>query len=278
MFVVTGASGHMGGLLAAELAARGESMRLVVRDPSRAPELPGAEVAVADYGDPASLDGALHEGDHVFMVSMHEGPERRIELHRSFVEAAARRRVAHVTYVSCVNAGPDATFSHARSHGATEALLAEHGVPFTAIRNGMYADDILGWFDPDGVAREPGGEARMSFSYRPELVLAVAVTLTEPGHEGKVYDVTTPESVSLGELAAIASEVTGKPYRYEPIGDEEWDARWRAQGRTGWELEAGHTSFEALRRGEFDVVTDDYRSLTGREPLSIAEILARLSS
>ncbi len=276
MIVVTGASGHVGGLLARELAASGESMRLLVRDPARAPQLPGAEIVEADYGDPASLDAALQEGDRVFMVSMHEGPVRRMELHHSFIVAAARNRVAHVVYLSFLSAGPDAAFIHARTHGATEQALEEAGLVWTAIRNSMYADDIPGWFDPDGVAREAGADGRMSFTYRPELARAIAVTLREPGHEG-IFNVTTPESVTLGELAALAAQVTGKPYRYEPAGDEDWIERWRGLGRDGWELEGGLTSYEALRKGELDVVTDDYRRLTGEDPLTIAELLERLA-
>jgi hypothetical protein len=56
-----------------------------------------------------------------------------------------------------------------------------------------------------------------------------------------------------------------------------WDERWRAIGRTGWELEGGFTTYAALRAGELDVVTDDYRRLTGNDPLTIGEIIARLS-
>ena len=80
---------------------------------------------------------------------------------------------------------------------------------FTAIRNSMYADDIPGWFDAEGVNTVPGGDGRMSFSYRPELARAIAVTLTEPGHEGKVYDIVTPQAVSMRELAEIAWAVSG---------------------------------------------------------------------
>jgi uncharacterized protein YbjT (DUF2867 family) len=275
MIVVTGSTGYVGRLVAEELAARGEPMRLLVRDPSRAPEVPGAEVVGADYGDADSLSRALEPGDSVFMVSVHEGPARRILLHRSFVEAAARLGVGHVVYLSFLNAGPGARFLHARSHGATEEMLAESGVPFTSIRNGMYADGIPGWFDPDGVAREPGGDGRISFSYRPELARAIAVTLTEPGHEGKVYDIVTPPPVTMAELAAVAAEVTGRPYRHEAASDEQWDARWRALGRTGWELEAGHTTYEALRAGEFDVSSDDYERITGVAPLSVAGVIER---
>ena len=274
MIVVTGSTGHVGRLVAEQLAERGEAMRLVVRDAAGAPQLAGAEVVVADYGRPDELAAALNEGDRVFMVSVHEGPARRVPLHRSFIEAAARRGVAHIVYLSFVNAGPEAAFIHARSHGETEAMLAASGVPWTSIRNGMYADHIPGWFDPDGVLREAGADARMSFSYRAELAKAIAVTLTAPGHEGRIYDITTPESVSLAELARIASEVTGRQYSYEPATDEAWDARWRDLGRAGWELESGHSSYEALRVGELDVVTDDFRELTGFAPLSIAEIVA----
>ena len=273
MIAVTGATGHVGRLVAEELARREEPMRLLVRDPGRAPDLPGAEVVAADYGDPDSIAAALDPGDRVFMVSLHEGPARRVPLHRSFVEAAAARGVAFVVYLSFVNAGPDAIFLHARSHGATEALLAESGVPFTAMRNGMYADDVAGWFDSDGVAREPVGDGRISFSHRPELAEAIAVALTEPGHEGRVYDVVG-EPVSLVELARIASEVTGAEYRYEPSPAEDWVERWRARGAEDWAVEAGLTTFEAQAAGEFDVVSDDFRALTGRAPLTIGEVMA----
>jgi NAD(P)H dehydrogenase (quinone) len=275
MIVVTGATGHVGGLVARELEQRGEPMRLAVHDLSRTPKIDGADVVRADYGDPASLDDALHEGDRVFMVSMHRGPDERLRLHRGFVEAAARQRVGYVVYLSFVAAGPDAIFLHARSHGATEQMLRDADLPFTSIRNGMYADDIPGWFDAEGINRSPGGIGHMSFSYRPELAEVIAVALTEPGHEGRIYDVTTPESVTLGELAGIASDVTGDDYRYEPEDDDWWEARWRAKGKADWGIEAGLTSFEALRRGEFDVVTNDYRAVTGRDPLSIAQIIER---
>jgi uncharacterized protein YbjT (DUF2867 family) len=277
MFVVTGSTGYVGRLVAAELAARGVEQRLLVRDPIRAPELPGAEVVAADYGDPASLRAALHEGDRVFMVSLHEGPAERVPHHRSFIDAAAAAGVAHVVYLSFVAAGPDAIFLHARSHGETEQMLAAAGLSHTAIRNNMYADDIPGWFDAEGLNTVPGDNGRMSFSYRPELARAIAITLTEPGHEGKVYDIVTPQSVSMRELAEIAWAVSGANYRYAPTSDAEWEARWRARGKEEWAIAAGLSSYAALRAGELDVVTGDYKALTGEDPLSVSDITALLA-
>jgi uncharacterized protein YbjT (DUF2867 family) len=277
MIVVTGSTGRVGGLVARRLESGGHPMRLLVRDPNRAPTVHGAQVQAAEYGDPEALAKGLQKGDRVFMVSLWIGGDTRLDLHRSFIEAAARAEVAYLIYLSFVNAGPKAVFSHAREHGATEEMLRASGVPWTSIRNSMYADDIPGWFDPDGVAREPGDDARMSFSYRPELADVIAAALTEPGHEGRIYNITTPDSASMRELAQIASKVTGEEYRYEPISDEEWIKRWKAQGRPDWALEAGLTSYEALRAGELDVVSDDYKKVSGRKAATIAEVIAELA-
>ena len=277
MLVVTGSTGHVGRLVAGELSTRGVRQRLLVRDPVRAPDIAGAEIAMADYGDPRSIADALEPDDRVFMVSLHEGPDQRVPHHRAFIDAAAAAGVAHMVYLSFIAAGPDAIFLHARSHGETERMLAESGVPWTAIRNSMYADDIPGWFDSDGLNTVPAGEGRMSFSYRPELARAIAVALTEPGPEGKTYDIVTPQSVSMRELAEIAWAVTGQNYRYAPTSDAWWEERWRARGKEPWEIEAGLTSYAALRAGEFDVTSDDYRNLTGEDPLSVSDIAGLLA-
>ena len=41
--------------------------------------------------------------------------------------------------------------------------------------------------------------ARMSFSYRPDIAKVIAHVLTTREHEENIYNVTTPESVSLSE-------------------------------------------------------------------------------
>jgi nucleoside-diphosphate-sugar epimerase len=47
MILIPGATGAAGSRVARLLSERGQGLRLLVRDPSRAPKLPGAEIAPA---------------------------------------------------------------------------------------------------------------------------------------------------------------------------------------------------------------------------------------
>ena len=208
------------------------------------------------------------------MVAMHSSVEDRTRQHRAFVDAAVTARVGQLVYLSCLGAGPDAVFLHGRSHGATETMVGESGLPFTIVRMSMWTDDIPNWFDPDGVIRAPTGDGRISFTYRPEIASVIAATLTEEGHEGKVYDVTGPASVSMPELAALAAEITGDDYRCEPLERDAWAAKRIEMGRPAWAVEAGLSSWDALHAGEFDVVSDTVRELTGAEPITVADWIA----
>ena len=247
---------------------------MVVRDPERAPDLPVADVAVASYDDPESLGRALEPGDRVFMVSMHLAYDSRLELHRAFIDEAVRQRVGHLVYLSFIGAGADASFSHARSHGATEEMLRNSGLPWSAVRNAMYGDEIASWFDPDGRITGSGGDGRISFSYRPELGKAIALLLADEAHDDRpLVTITTPDAVSLAGLASLASDLTGDDYRYEPLDREDWIAYRRSVGRPEWSIEAGITYYDGVARGEADVVSRDYEELTGTQALTVRELL-----
>src|SRR4051794_28723236 len=134
MIVVSGATGRLGGRIARRLAGAGVVQRLLVRDPARAPQLPGAEVVVAEYGDPAAVRAALAGADAVLMVSASESPDR-VDRHRSFVDAAAAAGVGQIVYTSFVGAAPDSVFTLARDHWATEEHVRASGVPATFLRD-----------------------------------------------------------------------------------------------------------------------------------------------
>lgn len=79
--------------------------------------------------------------------------------------------------------------------------------------------------------------------------------------------------MSLSELAALATDVTGEPYRYEPLARDDWVSYRRSLGRPDWAIEAGITYYDGVARGEADVVSNDYHELTGRSATPIGELI-----
>jgi uncharacterized protein YbjT (DUF2867 family) len=197
------------------------------------------------------------------MVSVHEAVEQRIAAHRSFITAAAEVGVGLVAYLSIVNPSPTAAFHHGRSHYATEQMLLESGLPYAFLRMNLFLDDLPLWFDPDGVCRGPGGDGRVSLISREDTAAVSAGVLVGPGYEGEALDLTGEESHSLGELAALCSEILDRPLRYEPRTREAWIASRLAAGVPEWDANVGIGSYEALLGGEFDVTSDVVRRVTG---------------
>ena len=261
--VVTGASGKVGRMIASQLAENVVPQTLLVRDAARAPALPGADIVVADFSDGASVRAALQPGDRVFMVSVHEAVEARIAAHRSFIDAAADVGVGLLAYLSIVNPSPTAAFHHGRSHEATERMILASGVPCTFLRMNLFLDDLPLWFDPDGVCRGPGGDGRVALISREDVAAVSAGVLVGPGYEGEALDVTGEESHSLGELAALCSEVLDRPFRYQPGTREAWLESRISAGVAPWDANIGVGSYEALLGGEFDITSQVVRRVTG---------------
>jgi uncharacterized protein YbjT (DUF2867 family) len=272
---VTGATGRLGGRVARLLTEAGVAQLLLVRDPSRAPRLQGAEVVHASYGDRETVRRALAGVSTVFMVSAAETPDR-VALHRSFVDAAADAGVAHLVYTSFYGAGPEATFTLARDHWATEEHLRAGATAFTVLRDNLYADFVPALVAADGAIRGPGGDGRVSFVAQDDIAdAATAVLLDRSPGTGRTYDLTGPEDLTLADAAAVLTEVTGRHVRYEPETLEQAYASRAGYGAPPWQVDAWVSTYTAIACGELAGVSTAIADLTGHPPTSLAEVLGR---
>ncbi len=240
--------------------------RLLVRDPARAPQLPGAEVVQADYRDPESVREALYPGDRVFMVATHQGVEDRIESHRSFIQAASDVGVGLVAYLSMVGASRDSKFPHSWSHRATEEMLEAAPVPHAFLRMNLFLDELPLWFDADGVCRGPAGDGRVALISRADVGAVAAAVLASDGYQGETLDLSGDEAPTIAEFAAVCSELTGRALRYAPGTRADYIASRLAQGRKPWDAEAGAGSYLAVAAGELGEPSDVVQRIVGREP------------
>lgn len=274
---VTGATGQLGGRVARRLAAAGVPQRLLVRDPERAPRLPGADVVRAPFGDGAAVRQALaglNGGlDTVLMVSASETADR-VDQHRTFIDAAAAAGVGHLVYVSFYGAAPDATFTLARDHWATEQHIRASGVPFTSLRDNLYADFLPQMVGADGVIRGPAGDGRAAVVAQDDIADAVVAVLRDPGaHAGRVYELTGPQALTLAEVAAVITTVTGRPVSYVPETIEEAYASRASYGAPDWQLDAWVSTYTAIADGSLGTVTTAISELTGHPATQLEQVL-----
>jgi NAD(P)H dehydrogenase (quinone) len=271
VLAVTGSTGNIGGRVARLLSAAGVRQRLVVRDPGRAPVLAGATVVQARYHDGEAARRALDGVDTLFMVSGSEAVDR-VDQHRTFVDAAAAAGVGRILYLSFSGAAPDATFTLARDHGATEGHIRASGMRYTFLRDNMYADFMPYLVGADGVIRGPAGHGRVAAVAQDDVAeVAVAVLRQPDAHEGATYDLTGPEALTLAEIAAIL----GPRVRYQPETVEEAYASRAKYGAPDWQIDAWVSTYTAIAAGELAGVTDTVERITGHRPLTLAEVLGR---
>ncbi len=279
LIVVTGASGRIGRRLAARLAAEGAHQRLVVRSPDRAPALPGTETEVAlspGYTDVPSMRAAFAGARTVFLVSGRESADRVTE-HRAAVDAAVDAGVERVVYLSFMGAAPDATFTFARDHWATEEHIRASGLRFTFLRDCLYHDAVVHFVGDDGVIRGPAGHGRVAAVAHDDVAdVATSVLLDARAHahDGQAYDVTGPTAYTLTEAAQVLSTATGREITYVPETLDEAYASRERFGAEPWEVEGWVSSYAAIATGELERTAPTVRRLSGRPAQSLQEWLS----
>jgi NAD(P)H dehydrogenase (quinone) len=275
LIVVSGATGRLGGRIARRLSSAGVAQRLLVRDPGRAPDLPAAEVVQAEYADPAALRRALDGAGTVLMVSASETLDR-VDRHRNFVDAAAAAGVPHLVYTSFVAAAPDAVFTLARDHWATEEHIRASGLPFTFLRDNLYADFVEFMVGDDGVIRGPAGDGRAALVTQDDIADAAVAVLRDPAsHVGRTYDLTGPEALSFGEIAATVTVATGRSVSYHDETLPEAYASRASYGAPDWQVDAWVSTYTSVAADELSAVSTAVEELTGHPATSLAALLGR---
>lgn len=265
---VTGATGFVGGLVAERLADQGANLRLIVRDPAGAPKIAGVDLATAsDYSATDEMKAALEGTDTLFFVSGRES-EDRLESHYSLIDAAVAAGVSRVVYTSFCGAAPNATFTLARDHYATEQAIRQSGLGFVFQRQNLYADLLPLLAGTDGIIRGPAGDGRFAPVTRSDVADVAVRLLTDDSRDGEIFNITGPERVSLRHIANRLTALTGKLFEYQQESEEDAYASRAHYGAPEWQVAAWVSTYLAIAEGELDIVTESTKNLTGHDPES----------
>ena len=221
MILVTGATGNIGSEVLAQLVKRGDKVRVLARDPAKLSAYAGKiEVVKGDLSKPETLDAAFTGVEKAFLLcSAGDLPT----MMGNATDAAKKAGVKHIVMLSSASVRDEKPTQIGRWHIEGEAKVKASGIAWTMLQPGAFASNTLQWADSikaSGAVYLPWGDGKTT-PIDPHDIADVAVkVLTEPGHEGKSYELSGPESLSTAEQVAKISAAIGKPVKYVDVPPE----------------------------------------------------------
>ena len=271
-YLITGATGNVGGRVVDGLLARGERPRVFVRQADRARSRFGdrVDIAVGDLADRNSLSRALDGADVLFLVNSGSDLAVRDEAAAQVSRTAGVKRLVKLSSLGARASSGRAT-AVALWHAQGEAAIRASGIPFTFIQSVGFMSNALAWarsIKAEGIVRASAGEGRIAMIH-PDDVAAVAIeAMSKSTHEGRALAVTGPEALTYAQMTAKIGASIGRDLRFEPISDETALERLLSGGMPAEVANALVTLWREVRGGLVDVVTDTVEQVTGRKPIT----------
>lgn len=227
--LVTGATGQVGRHVVEQLAAAGEQVRAMTRNPAGAAVPAGVEVVRGDLLEPASVAAALDGVNRMYLF-----PEpRTADAVVSAAKAAGVRRIVTLSS-GAVTGGFDTDFQF-----PVEQAVEASGCEWTHLRPGEFASNALRLWGPsiraERVVRYILPEQPGVPIHEADVAAVAVVALIEDGHAGTAYDMTGPEKITTVDQVRAIGAALGEEIRFEEVTPER--AREILERQGGWAAE-----------------------------------------
>jgi uncharacterized protein YbjT (DUF2867 family) len=271
MYVIAGASGHTGAVVANTLLAQHLPVRVIVRtaEKGEAWKKKGAEVALADLTDTAALKQALTGATGAYFLippnfaatDLGANARKHLTALKSALEGSS---VKHVVFLSSVGAQQPAGTGPVVTLNLAERELGTLPVPFTFLRAGYFMENLLSNMHPmkeQGVLPAlNGADLPLNMIATADIGAEAASLLRAGPFAPRVVELAGPKDRSFNQAAAVFSAALGKPVKAVVVPAEGRLAALTGAGLPpvwaqayvdmGNALDSGHMSFEgAPRRG-----------------------------
>jgi uncharacterized protein YbjT (DUF2867 family) len=279
LILVIGGRSKIGTALIADLLDRGEQVRVLARS-SEPGGAPAAETVTGDLADEGTLVTAMDGVEKMFLLSSPH-PDA-VRWHRNAIDAASRTQVQLVVRSSILGADRETAAEFIGAHTDSDRYLQASGLPYVIVRPNLFLQNIpestIPSIDGSGNLYADAGLARLSMVDTRDVAAVAAAVLTGPGHAGQSYDVTGPEALSYGDVAAKLAKALGRDINYVDVPDDAVRQALLGAGLNEWFAGALVGLYQDYRRSGPDgyaaQVTDTVPRLTGHPARSLDDLLA----
>jgi uncharacterized protein YbjT (DUF2867 family) len=272
-----GPTGTVGSQLLKQLAVAGHRPRALVRNSDKARVVASlADPVIGDLSQPESLAAAFNGAERVFVLAP---PTPELEtLERNAFDAAIAAGARRIVFLSNYGAAEFDDEAHFHVHGKHERRLASLGVDWTVLRPTRfmnYTPFVWSSIVQCGLLIEADGAGAMTVIDPADIAAVALKALTENGHEGRSYELTSEDSFTTAELARTLSRVLRRDIAIFKGGD--LDALRAALIESGAPAEYAPIMavyFKKVAAGFFKT-TDAVAKVLGRAPRSYADWLGQ---
>ena len=272
--LVTGATGHVGGLVVDALVERGVRPRVLVRDVARAPRL-DVDVFVGDFTDPSTLTGALEGVDAAFLVSPADPQQRALQ--SGFARAAAAVGSPHIVKLSGLGTTLDSYVASGRWHAETEQDIRDLGLPFTFLQPYFFMQNLAAQVrsaDEHRVVRSASPDAKIAMVDTRDIAeVAAAALMGEPTLRNEAVVPTAEKAVTMREVAGLLAEALDAPVEVVTQTEAESRAAFERAGMPPWRQDNLLQFNRAFAEGLGATVTDVVLRVTGNRPRSVEDFI-----
>ena len=219
MFLVTGATGNVGGELVRLLARTHQGVRALTRDPASA-ELPATIEAVpGDLNVARTLRPALAGARGVFLLPGYpDMPAILTEIRAAGVE--------HVVLLSGSSAASGDMSNAISAYMIRSEEAAKYsGVPWTILRPSGFMSNALRWIPQlraGDVVREPFADASVAVIDPADIAAVAAAVFRSPRpHKGQTYELSGPDALLPGDRLRLLGAVLRRNLRLEALPHDE---------------------------------------------------------
>lgn len=260
--LVTGARGNVGRLVTEQLLAAGAAVRTA--------DLTDADVRF-DFTDPSTW--SAFDGCPVMFLMR---PPALSNIARDMVpalEAAKAAGVRHIVLLSLQGAEHNKVVPHAK----IETWLQQSGLAWTMVRPSFFMENLSTTHASDIRDRDclmvPAGKGRTSFVAASDVAAVATAALLDPTHfRNTAWTPTGPAALTYDEVAAILTDVLGRPIRYGRPGALRYLRH--ATKALGLPLPMALVTtaiYTVARLGKAGGLTDDVRAVTCQQPVGFAQ-------